>query len=275
LRLIPSLSRGPVVPVVRLTGTIAAGEALRARLNLAAVAAPLEKAFAVKKAPAVALLINSPGGSPVQAHLIFQRIRALAAEKKKPVLAFVEDVAASGGYMIAVAADEIIADPYAIVGSIGVVSAGFGFTGLMEKLGVERRMHTSGKSKAMLDPFLPEKREDVKRLAELQESIHESFIAMVKERRPGLRDDGDIFTGAFWLAPKAKDYGLVDRLGDIRSVLRERYGPKVRLPIYGGRRRGFFRSWFSSRLGPDLAAGSVDAMIGALEDRALRQRYGL
>ncbi|MCW5695870.1 MAG: S49 family peptidase [Bauldia sp.] len=272
----PSLSRRPVVPVVRLAGTIAAGEAFRARLNLASVAAPLDKAFAVRNAPAVAILINSPGGSPVQAHLIFRRIRALAAEKKKPVLAFVEDVAASGGYMIAIAGDEIIADPYAIVGSIGVVSAGFGFTGLMEKLGVERRMHTAGRSKAMLDPFLPEKRDDVKRLAELQESVHDAFIAMVKERRPGLRDnDGELFSGAFWLAPKARDFGLVDRLGDLRSVLRERYGPKVRLPIYGGRQRGLFRRWFSGRAAADLAAGSLDAMIGAIEDRALWRRYGL
>src|SRR5438105_3453987 len=183
--LLPKRWRGgtPVVPVVRLSGVIGLSTPLRPGLTLAHVARPLERAFGMRRARAVALLINSPGGAAVQSHLIYRRIRQLATERSLPVIAFVEDAAASGGYMIACAADEIICDPSSIVGSIGVVGGFFGFTGLMEKLGVERRLYTAGDRKAMLDPFLPENPDDVERLKAAQRDIHQQFIALVKERR--------------------------------------------------------------------------------------------
>src|SRR5713226_5942758 len=183
--ILPKWLRGcvPIVPVVRLAGVIGFSTPLKPGLTLASVARPLERAFRMRHARAVALLINSPGGSPVQSHLIYRRIRQLAAEKGRPVIAFTEDVAASGGYMIACAADEIICDSSSIVCSIGVIGGSFGFTKLMDKLGIERRLYTSGEHKAMLDPFLPEKPEDVERLKTVQREIHEDFIALVKERR--------------------------------------------------------------------------------------------
>ena len=205
-RLLPKSMRSDAVtiPVVRLHGTIMSGGGqLRPSLSLASTAGLLEKAFAFKDAPAVAISINSPGGSPVQSRLIYRRIRDLAAEKNKQVLVFVEDVAASGGYMIAVAGDEIIADPSSIVGSIGVVSASFGFPELMKKIGVERRVHTAGQNKAVLDPFKPEKKEDIEQLKALQLEVHETFIDIVKERRGAkLSDDPDLFTGLFWTGKK-------------------------------------------------------------------------
>jgi signal peptide peptidase SppA len=272
-RLRQLLRRRPVVPVVRLQGIIGSLGGLRSGLTLDAVAKPLARAFAVKSAPAVAIAVNSPGGSPVQSHLIYQRLRALSAEKKKPVLMFLEDVAASGGYMIALAGDEIIADASSIVGSIGVISAGFGFTGLLAKLGVERRVHTAGDKKSMLDPFQPEKESDVEHLKALQAEIHASFKAMVKARRSGLADDPDIFSGAFWTGAKAKTLGLVDHLGDLRSFIRARYGKRVRLAVFG-ERRTLLRRWMggtSDRLRPD----PVGAMIGALEEQAHWRRFGL
>ncbi len=190
----------------------------------------LERAFAFRKARAVALVINSPGGSAVQSHLIHGRIRALAAEHKVPVIAFVEDVGASGGYMIACAADEIVCDPSSIVGSIGVVGATFGLEKAIKKLGIERRVYTAGKNKAMLDPFLPENPEDVKRLKAIQQDIHETFIALVKARR-GKKLKGPesaLFSGEYWVGSKAVELGLADRLGDIRAVLRERFGDEGR-----------------------------------------------
>src|ERR1700754_2502970 len=207
-----------IIPVVRLHGAImSGGNQFRPTLNLANVAQVLEKAFARKETPAVAISINSPGGSPVQSRLIFNRIRALAVEKKKKVLVFVEDVAASGGYMIALAGDEIIADPSSIVGSIGVVSSSFGFVDLLKKIGVERRVHTAGKNKAVLDPFRPEREEDVERLKELQVEVHETFIDLVKDRRGDrLSQDPDLFTGLFWTGKRGLSLGLVDTLGDMR-----------------------------------------------------------
>src|SRR5208337_1473248 len=190
----------PVVPVVRLTGVIGFGTPLRPGLSLASVARTLDRAFAMRNAPAVALAINSPGGSPAQSHLIFRRIRELAKEKGRRVIAFVEDAAASGGYMIACAGDEIIADPHSIVGSIGVVGGTFGFDKLIAKIGIERRLYTSGEHKAMLDPFLPEDPGDVERLKDLQRDIHEDFIALVKSRR-GDRLSGaeeTLFSGEYW-----------------------------------------------------------------------------
>jgi signal peptide peptidase SppA len=272
-RLRPLLRRRPVVPVIRLHGVIGSLGGLRSGLTLDSVAKPMARAFAMKSSPAVAVSINSPGGSPVQSHLIYQRLRALSAEKKKPVLVFLEDVAASGGYMIALAGDEIVADASSIVGSIGVISAGFGFTGLLEKLGVERRVHTAGDRKMMLDPFQPEKGSDVEHLKALQAEIHAAFIAMVKERRSGLADDPDLFSGAFWSGARAKSLGLVDHLGDLRSFIRARYGKRVRLAVFT-ERRGFLRRWMggtSSRLRPD----PVGAMIQVLEEQAHWRRFGL
>jgi signal peptide peptidase SppA len=280
-RVIPSRFRPdiPVVPVLRFSGVVGAVTPLRPGLTLAGVSRSLQRAFSVRNARAVALLINSPGGSPAQSHLIFRRIRQLAEEKKIPVLAFVEDVGASGGYMFACAADEIICDQFSIVGSIGVVGGSFGFPKLMEKLGIERRIYTSGEHKAMLDPFQPEKPDEVKRIKSIQKDIHEHFIALVKERR-GARlrgTDKTLFSGEFWTAQKALELGLVDSVGDMRSNLRERYGEKVRMPLITAE-----RGLLGRRL-PGVGAfealtrqgGFAADLISALETRALWSRYGL
>ena len=279
--LLPQWFRGgaPVVPVVRLAGVIGFSTPLRPGLTLASVARPLERAFAMRKAKAVALLVNSPGGSPVQSHLIYRRIRALAQENDKPVIAFAEDVAASGGYMIACAADEIVCDPASIVGSIGVVGGTFGFPRLMEKIGVERRLYTSGEHKAMLDPFLPENPDDVERLKALQRDIHAEFIALVKASR-GERLKGPektVFSGEYWTGNKAVEYGLADGIGDLRSTLRERFGENVVTPLISAPRSWFGRA--QSGIGgfdgllqpPDFA----EQLISALEARAIWARYGL
>src|SRR6185437_4949845 len=223
----------PVVPVVRLTGVIGVSTPLRPGLMLATAARTLERAFGLRNARAVALSINSPGGSPAQSHLIFRRIRQLAEEKDIPVIAFIEDLGASGGYMLACAADEIVCDAFALVGSIGVVGGSFGFPKLMDRLGIERRIYSSGERKVKLDPFQPEKPEDVKRLKAIQKDIHQRFIALVKERRGARLKGADktLFSGEFWSAQNAIELGLADRLGDLRSTLRERFGDKVRTPL--------------------------------------------
>jgi signal peptide peptidase SppA len=277
----------PIVPVVRLSGVIGVSTPLRPGLMLASVARQLERAFAVRNARAVALLINSPGGSPVQSHLIYLRIRSLAAEKKLPVIAFAEDVAASGGYMLACAADEIICDPSSILGSIGVLGGTFGFPRLLEKLGIERRIYTSGERKAMLDPFLPEKPDEVERLKLVQREIHDDFIALVKERR-GARLTGpetDLFSGEYWTGRTAVELGLADAVGELRSVLRERFGDKLITPVIApersllGRVRpgvGLGRIGFGGlELGGIGGDGFADELISALEARALWARYGL
>jgi serine protease SohB len=269
-----------VVPVVRLSGIIGFSTPLKPGLTLVGVARSLDRAFATKRARAVALAINSPGGSAVQSHLIFRRIRQLAEEKKLPVIAFVEDVGASGGYMIACAADEIVVDPSSVVGSIGVVGGSFGFAGLIEKLGIERRLYTSGEHKAMLDPFLPEKPDDVERLKAIQREIHERFIALVKERRVGKLSGADdsLFSGEYWTGVRARELGLVDRLGDLRSFLRERFGDSVLTPLiqaerglFGRRLRGVAGSGLDLWTRP----GFADDLVSALEARALWARYGL
>lgn len=275
-------SNAVTIPVIRLHGTIMSGGGqFRPSLSIATTAGLIEKAFAMAEAPAVAISINSPGGSPVQSRLIFKRIRDLAAEKNKKVLVFVEDVAASGGYMIAVAGDEIIADPSSIVGSIGVVSASFGFTDLMKKIGVERRVYTAGQNKATLDPFKPENKEDVERLKKLQLEVHETFIDLVKERRgTRLKDDPDLFTGLFWTGKKGLELGLIDALGDMRTVLKNRYGPKTVLKLITpprglfGRRLGVFGS-SASAIGPEMAQAAVAGIVDAAEERALWGRFGL
>ncbi|TNE61930.1 MAG: S49 family peptidase [Alphaproteobacteria bacterium] len=270
----------PRVAVVRLYGVIAPGQRFRQSVNMAGVAAQLENAFGMSGVKAVALLINSPGGSPVQASLIAGRVRALAREKNVPVLAFAEDLAASGGYMLALAGDEIYANESSIVGSIGVVSSGFGFKKAMEKLGVERRLYTAGESKAMLDAFQDEKPEDVERLKAIQVEIHEQFKAMVRDRRgnrlKGVRSkifSGDVFTGQ-----EAVKLGLVDGIGDVRTVMRDRFGRKVRLKVVG-ERKSRLGSLFGLRRGPDGGMGSMadlpGAMIAAIEERLFWNRFGL
>ncbi|WP_343313693.1 S49 family peptidase [Brucella sp. BE17] len=270
------------IPVVRLHGTIMpGGSSLRPTLSLESAAAVLEKAFADNEAPAVAISINSPGGSPVQSRLIYRRIRDLADEKQKKVYVFAEDVAASGGYMIAVAGDEIIADPSSIVGSIGVVSSSFGFTGLLKKIGVERRVYTAGENKATLDPFQPEKLEDVERLKSLQLEIHQTFIDMVKARRGAkLADDADLFTGLFWTGIKAKELGLIDALGDMRSFLRKSYGDKVKLKLIEPKRGLLGRKAPGIGIGLSadpaaIAAHLGDGLLSVAEEKALWGRYGL
>jgi serine protease SohB len=279
---LPRRFRGdtPVVPVVRLSGVIGFSTPLRPGLTLSSVARPLEKAFTWRGARAVALAINSPGGSAVQSHLVFQRIRQLSAEHERPVIAFVEDVAASGGYMIACAADEIVADPSSIVGSIGVIGASFGFTKLLDKIGIERRIYTSGTNKAMLDPFLPENPEHVARLKAIQEDIHASFINLVKSRRGAklTSPDEDLFSGEYWAARKGIEYGLVDRIGDLRSVLRARFGDKVETPLVSGARGLFGRTPPGVHAGLDQLLdrpGFADEIVSTLEARALWARYGL
>jgi serine protease SohB len=264
---------GPIVPVVRLSGVIGYVTPLSPGLTLAGVARTLERAFSIKRAKAVAVVINSPGGSAVQSHLIHNRIRELADEHRKPVIAFVEDVAASGGYMIACAADEIIADPSSIVGSIGVVSAGFGFDKAIKKLGIERRVHTAGTRKAMLDPFRPEQPEDIRHLKALQKEIHLGFIDLVKKGRgKRLKAPGKtLFSGEFWIAGTAQKYGLVDELGDVRSVLRRRYGKKVATPLVAPS-----QSWFHRRVPGVVESGDwAGGVLSAIEARALWARYGL
>ncbi len=281
LRLVPVRFRTdiPVVPVVRLSGVIGVSTPLRPGLMLSSTARSLERAFAARNARAVALIVNSPGGSPAQSHLIFRRIRQLAVEKKLTVIAFIEDVGASGGYMLACAADEIICDQFSIVGSIGVVGGSFGFPKLMENLGIERRLYTAGERKAMLDPFLPEKPEDLKRIKALQKDIHEHFIALVKDRR-GAKLQGSektLFSGEFWTAQTAIELGLADSLGDLRSILRERYGEKVRMPLIAADRGMFGRRipGLGSLTGLARQGGLAADLLSALEERALWSRYGL
>jgi serine protease SohB len=268
----------PIVPVVRLTGVVGFSTPLRPGLTLAGLARTLERAFTFRRAAAVALVVNSPGGSPVQSHLIFRRIRQLAEQHQRRVIAFIEDAGASGGYMIACAADEIVADQHSIVGSIGVVGGSFGFDKLIGKLGIERRLHTSGEHKAMLDPFLPENPDDVERLKKLQREIHDDFIALVKSRRGAklTGPENDLFSGEFWTGRRALELGLVDAIGDLRGVLRQRFGDKVVTPLVSAERGWFGRRVAGvGRLPPAMPAGLADDLISALEARALWARYGL
>jgi serine protease SohB len=291
--LVPKRFRGdiPLVPVVRLSGVIGFSTPLKPGVTVASMARPLERAFNMRNARAVALVINSPGGSPVQSHLIYRRIRQLAEEKQRPVIAFVEDVGASGGYMVACAADEIICDVSSIVGSIGVVGGSFGFPKLMERLGIERRIYTAGEHKASLDPFLPENPDDVARLKALQSEIHQGFIDLVKQSR-GLRLKGPektLFSGEYWSGTKSIELGLADGIGDLRSTLRARFGDQVMTPLIAAERNLFGRARPGiglSGVGLDrLGAGGFDPLshgaelaggiISALEARALWARYGL
>ncbi len=282
--------RAPLVSVVRLAGVIGVGGSFRSGLTLHHLAPVLEQAFQPSRLAAVALLINSPGGSPVQSALIAGRIRALADEKKVPVLAFVEDVAASGGYWLACAADEIYADENSIVGSIGVISAGFGFQDLIARHGIERRVHAAGDRKVLLDPFQSEHPDDLDRLKALQAEIHESFKDIVRRRRGSrlkLETGGDervLFSGEFWTGRRGLALGLVDGIDDVHSQLRARFGPKVRLhPVVES--RGWLRRRLSggashgeAGVGVDAggwAAAAISGALVALEERLWWARHGL
>ncbi|MGR3343801.1 MAG: S49 family peptidase [Paracoccaceae bacterium] len=264
-RWIPFVKSPPVVAVIKLNGVIsAAGRGVA--MSDAGLASMIERAFRRKKPTAVALSINSPGGSPVQSSLIAARIRRLAGEKNIPVFAFIEDVAASGGYWLASTADEIWIDQSSVVGSIGVIAANFGFHELIGRFGVERRVHTAGKSKSMLDPFQPEKAADVKRLNAILGQMHETFISQVKDRRGAkLSDHKDMFTGAFWIGQTAVDLGLADGIGHLIPKMKERFGDKVRFVPYA-QRRSLFR-----RFGVQI----VDDAIISLDERAAYARFGL
>ena len=287
-------SRAPVVPVLRFHGPIGMSTPLRPGLSISTAAPVIERAFALSKLPAVAVSINSPGGSPVQSSLIFKRVRQLAEEKKKKVYVFCEDVAASGGYYLAATGDEIHADASSIIGSIGVISASFGLDKAIEKLGVERRVYTSGTSKGALDPFRPENADDIARLKAIQRDIHDVFIGVIKDRRAEKLKgpDEELFSGAFWSAARALELGLIDGVSDLRTRMRELFGDKVRLKpiaISSGGLLGRFRrvegaatlgtagtSWPDLAALGDLAGGALpDQLISALEARALWARYGL
>ncbi len=279
---LPRWRRRPVVAVIRLSGVIGRAGRFREGLDLASLARPLEAAFGLRRLAAVALAINSPGGAATQSNLIYKHIRALAEENEVPVFAFAEDLAASGGYWLACAGDEIFADENSILGSVGVVFSGFGFTGLMEKLGVERRLHTAGEKKTLLDPFSDEKAADVKRLAALQKDIHDSFKALVRERR-GERLKGGarkIFSGDIWSGRQALELGLIDGIGELTQVIKERYGDRVRFKPMGPRqswlKRRFAAAWASPGAGMDSRAGALAAdLLAVIEERALWGRFGL
>jgi serine protease SohB len=288
-RLLFFKSRPPTVAVIRLAGVIGQLGPMRAGLTLTGLAPHLERAFNLRGLKAVALAVNSPGGSPVQSALICNRIRALATEKGVPVIAFAEDVAASGGYWLACAGDEIYAQEASVLGSIGVISASFGFPEAIRRLGIERRIYTAGEKKGLLDPFQPERPEDIARLKDLQAEVHDGFKALVRERR-GLRLKGpeeELFSGAFWSGRKALEFGLIDGIADLRGEMRRRYGEKVRLPVIGPTRswlqRRFGRSshngWGDGvpggAMGAGLGSGLAEGLLAALEERALWGRYGL
>lgn len=263
-RFIPFVKSAPVVAVVRLHGTISTGP--RGQLNDIAMASAIERAFRKGKPEAVALSINSPGGSPVQSSLIAARIKRLSKEKDIPVYAFVEDAAASGGYWLACAADTIYADRSSILGSIGVIMASFGFANFIGKHGIERRVYTSGESKSQLDPFKPEDPKDVERIKAVGTQIHEAFIDHVRTARGDkLADEPALFSGEFWVGQKAVDLGLADEIGHLVPTMKDKFGEKTRFAVYGPR-KSLFR-----RFGAQIASDALDVM----DDRAAWSRFGL
>ena len=258
------------IPTLRLTGVIGQAGIARSGLTIAGIEKLVDKLFSDKKAPAIALIINSPGGSPTQSSLIAEKIINLAKEKNKKVYAFVEDVAASGGYWLACAADEIYLDLNSIVGSIGVISPGFGFVDLIKKIGVERRVYTSGKSKSFLDPFKEEKKEDIDRLKSIQEQIHENFIEYVKSRRGSKllsSAEDEIFSGLFWVGKKGVDLGLADGIGSINQIIREKYGNKAKIKIIDQK-----KSFLQKRLSSSINNNDI---FNRLEEMIMWSRYGL
>ena len=257
------------VSFISLSGIIAPNMGRRKGLNLYELDKVIEQAFSVKNLKAVVLQINSPGGSPVQSEMISKRIRELSEDKNIPVLAFVEDVAASGGYWLACAADEIFARKASIIGSIGVVSSGFGFDKAIKKIGVDRRLYTSGENKAILDPFLPENKDDIKRLKDIQKELHNQFISFVKSRRGSkiTNKNKDLFTGAFWSGEKSLEIGLIDGYGEMKSVLKQRFGENVKIKEFAPKKKLFgFGNLFS---------GAIDIFINKIEERISFKKFGL
>jgi signal peptide peptidase SppA len=273
--------RGPLIPVLRFSGAIGMVTPLRPSLSLSTSASAIEKAFSMRGAKAVAIQINSPGGSAVQSMMIYRRIRALAAEKDLKVYVFAEDVAASGGYLLALAGDEIYADASSIIGSIGVITATFGLNELISKIGVERRVYTAGASKDTLDMFLPEKPDDVERIKAIQSDVHRAFIDLVKTRRGAKIDKAGetLFNGEFWTGQKALEHGLIDGLADLRTKMRELYGDEVRLKLVAPstswlrRKRGVFAEGGAFEFGFSPGGLAAD-VISAIEARALWSRFG-
>lgn len=274
LRLIPAKfrSKRPVVHAIRLSGVIGAVSPLRPGLSLHAVEPSLKRAFSRKGLAAVAILINSPGGSAVQSALIHARIRALASKHNLPVLVFCEDVAASGGYWLACSGDEVYADTSSIVGSIGVIAAGFGFVEAIAKLGIERRVHTSGENKSILDPFQPEKSEDVARLLAVQGDVHDEFKSLVRNRRAGKLkgEESELFSGAFWSGRRALELGLIDGIGHMHEILARRFGEKVEIKLIEKP-----QGWGLRRLGFSSAEDVMGRLAAAIEERAIWSRFGL
>ena len=228
----------------------------------------IEKAFSLKKAKAIAITINSPGGSPVQSHLIYKFIRSQAKKNKKKVIVFAEDVAASGGYLIACSGDEIYANPSSIIGSIGVIYSSFGFTDLIKKIGVERRVHTAGKNKSTLDPFLDEKSEDIERLKNIQLDLHKEFINVVEESRGSKlkKNDIELFSGEFWSGSKARELGLVDGLGNANEILKEKFGEDIVIKKFEKS-----KGWLAKKLS---SSNQINQFVNILEERSIWQRYG-
>ena len=260
-----------IVSHLRLTGVIGNVGKFRQGIEYSGQEEIIKKAFSVKKAIAIAITINSPGGSPVQSHLIYKFIREQAKKNKKKVIIFTEDVAASGGYLIACAGDEIYANSSSIIGSIGVISASFGFKNLIEKIGVQRRVYTAGKNKSTLDPFLDENEEDVKRLKNIQLELHQDFIDVVEESRGSKlnKNSGiELFSGEFWTGKKAKELGLIDGLGNEDQILREKFGEKVEIKKFGKP-----KGWLAKKL--SSSQDHADKLISILEERSIWHRYGL
>ncbi len=259
-----------IVPHIKLTGVIGNVGKFKQGIDFSGQEEIILKAFSLKKAPCVAITINSPGGSPVQSHLIFNFIRQQAKKNKKKVMVFAEDIAASGGYLIACAGDEIYANSSSIIGSIGVIYSSFGFTELIKKIGVERRVHTAGKNKSTLDPFLEEKKEDIERLKNIQLDLHKDFINVVEKSRSAKlkKSEVELFSGEFWSGTKAKELGLIDEIGDANQVLRERFGEDVIIKKFEKS-----KSWLSKKL--SSSNDHIDQVTNILEEKSIWQKYGL
>jgi signal peptide peptidase SppA len=258
-----------IVAHIKLNGVIGNAGKFKQGIDFAGQEEIIEKAFSLKKAKVVAITINSPGGSPVQSHLIYKFIRAQAKKNKKKVIVFAEDVAASGGYLIACAGDEIYANSSSIIGSIGVIYSSFGFTELIKKIGVERRVHTAGKNKSTLDPFLDEKKEDIERLKTIQLDLHKDFIKVVEESRGSklIKSEVELFSGEFWSGSKAKELGLVDGIGNANEVLKEKFGEEIVIKKFEKS-----KGWLSKKL--SSSSNQIDQFANILEERSIWQRYG-
>ena len=259
-----------IIPHIKLTGVIGNVGKFKQGIDFSGQEEIISKAFSLKKAPCVAITVNSPGGSPVQSHLIFNFIRQQAKKNKKKVMVFAEDIAASGGYLIACAGDEIYANSSSIIGSIGVIYSSFGFTELIKKIGVERRVHTAGKNKSTLDPFLEEKKEDIERLKNIQLDLHKDFINVVEKSRGAKlkKLDVELFSGEFWSGNKAKELGLIDEIGDVNQVLKEKFGEDVIIKKFEKS-----KSWLSKKL--SSSNDHIDQVANILEEKSIWQKYGL